>query len=138
MPASRIKLGRDAAFEAFLGTAVGEDGKGTNVTVLSMLARLGVDPWEEASELAAMPDGLARKRLEVLTGRFVDVPGLDGMQGGLISDLLARLPRPNAARGVTSVVGSLPPVMVHLGSPLVWFVGVALFLAWVFSLAQGH
>jgi hypothetical protein len=50
---------------AFLFADVGVEANGTMLTVLSTLARLGVDPWQEAARLAKLPrmaaiDGLAR------------------------------------------------------------------------------
>jgi hypothetical protein len=49
------QLGQDPQFEPFLYAPLGEDRRGSSVTVLSMLARLGVDPWSEASELSRLP-----------------------------------------------------------------------------------
>ena len=49
----------------FLFAEVGVEASGMRLTVLSTLARLGVDPWQEAGRLAKLPraaavDGLAR------------------------------------------------------------------------------
>lgn len=74
MADSKMHVSRDPTFERFPGATVGEDGRGTNVTVLSMLARLGVDPWDEASDLAAMPQDPARQRPEALMARFKEAP----------------------------------------------------------------
>jgi hypothetical protein len=42
-------------FDAFLYAPVDEEGNGVLLSVLSALARLDVDPWREAAELARMP-----------------------------------------------------------------------------------
>ena len=39
-------------FDEFLFAPVGEDAGGTPLTLLSLLARLSIDPWEEAAELS--------------------------------------------------------------------------------------
>ena len=49
----------------FLFAAVGNEASGMPLSVLSALARLGMDPWQEAARLATLPataaiDGLAR------------------------------------------------------------------------------
>src|SRR3954465_7074242 len=42
-------------YNAFLFAPVGEEQIGMPLTVLSALARLGFDPWQEAARLAALP-----------------------------------------------------------------------------------
>ena len=63
-------------FERFLYASVGEDRNGYVVTVLSTLARLGLDPWKETAELVTMGRSAARVRLGTLFARFRDVPTL--------------------------------------------------------------
>jgi hypothetical protein len=67
------QMGQDPAYESFLYATLGEGMSGINVSVISMLARLEIDPWIEASSLAAMEDGEARKRLNTLIVQFKDV-----------------------------------------------------------------
>jgi hypothetical protein len=42
-------------FNAFLFAQIGEEKSGLPLTVLSALARRGLDPWEEAARLANLP-----------------------------------------------------------------------------------
>ena len=49
-----------AEFDKFLGAPIGEGRNGTPLSVLSALARLDVDPWQEAASLARMPSGRGR------------------------------------------------------------------------------
>ncbi|MBB6252079.1 hypothetical protein [Nitrospirillum iridis] len=56
----------DVALDAFLFAFVGVDGKGVPVTVLSALARLDLDPWQEAASLSRLPWDLAAARLASL------------------------------------------------------------------------
>ena len=50
-------------FNAFLFASVGEDKAGVDLTVLSALARLGLDPWTEAARLADLPRAAAIQAL---------------------------------------------------------------------------
>ena len=50
-------------FDAFLFAPIGEDTNGMPLTLLSVLARLGIDPWEEAADLAHLPLEPALQRL---------------------------------------------------------------------------
>jgi hypothetical protein len=52
-----------ADYNDFLFATVCEDANGTQLTVLSALARIDVDPWEEAGRLAAMPSADAARAL---------------------------------------------------------------------------
>jgi hypothetical protein len=89
-------------FERFLYASVGEDRNGYAVTVLSTLARLGLDPWKEAAELVTLGRDAARTRLGTLLARFRDVPALASDHGRIARDLSQLLPE-----GQTS--GSLKP-----------------------------
>jgi hypothetical protein len=80
-------------FDRFLYAPVGDDQQGGLLSVVSALARVGVDPWEEAASLARLPfDGAVQALCELLArlpagrGRPVDpVP--------LATRLVALLPR---------------------------------------------
>jgi len=50
-------------FDEFLFAPVGVDATGMPVTLLTVLARLGVDPWEEAADLAHLSREPAMQRL---------------------------------------------------------------------------
>lgn len=75
--------------DRFLLASVGEDRTGNPVTVLSTFARLGLDPWEEASDLSKLTPDQARQRLGTLLARFRDVAGSGSTTQRLI-DLLPR------------------------------------------------
>jgi hypothetical protein len=61
---SIFRLNRDV--EAFLYAPIDQDQGGMPVSVLSALARLDIDPWEEAERLAALPKYNAERRLAQL------------------------------------------------------------------------
>ncbi|MBV2359149.1 hypothetical protein KUH32_05130 [Thalassococcus sp. CAU 1522] len=79
-------------FDRFLHATVGEDRNGHAVTVLSALARLGLDPWKETAELVTLGRDTARARLAALLARFRDVPALASDHGRVARDLSQLLP----------------------------------------------
>lgn len=86
--------------ERFLYASIGEDREGHGETVLSTLARLNLDPWEEAAALAYLDRKAAYSRLGLLLSRFRNVPALGRDHGSVARDLIFRLPQrpPRASR----------------------------------------
>ena len=89
--------------DRFLHASVGEDRNGNPVTVLSTFARLGLDPWEEASDLSRLTQENARLRLGGRLARFRDVATSES--GATVQRLLDLLPPPasHPGRGGTTV-----------------------------------
>ncbi|RYG89429.1 hypothetical protein EU803_16990 [Loktanella sp. IMCC34160] len=79
-------------FDRFLYASVGKDRNGYAVTVLSTLARLGLDPWNETAELVTLGGDAARARLGSLLARSRDVPALARNHGRVARDLSQLLP----------------------------------------------
>jgi hypothetical protein len=112
-------------FEPFLYAPVGEDRNGQIVTVLSTLARLGLDPWKEAAALAALGRDAASSRLGLLLSGFRDVPALGRDHLSVARELAGLLPALSATVRVPVeplAVGSL------MSSRRFWVVVAALFL----------
>jgi len=59
-----------SACNGFLFASVGADAAGTDLTVLSALTRLGLDPWQEAAWLADMPREMAATVLAATIARL--------------------------------------------------------------------
>lgn len=57
-------------FNEFLFAFVGEEKSGSDLTVLSALARLGFDPWKEAARLSALPKEAAISALTATIARL--------------------------------------------------------------------
>ncbi len=57
MPATRPNVFalKESGLDAFLYADVGAEANGSRLTILSVLARLGKDPWAEAARWAALP-----------------------------------------------------------------------------------
>ena len=80
-------------FGPFLFASIGEDRNGKLLSVLSMLARLDIDPWQEAASLARMSKETATARLTALIGALPDEPTAGVPIESVAGDLVALLPR---------------------------------------------
>jgi hypothetical protein len=54
----------------FLFATVGDEANGMPLSVLSALTRLGVDPWDEAAQLATLPKVRAAEALAPMIARL--------------------------------------------------------------------
>ncbi|PHO02164.1 hypothetical protein CSC82_19815 [Rhodobacteraceae bacterium 4F10] len=123
-------------FDQFLYASVGEDRNGYVVTVLSTLARLGLDPWKEAAELVTLERDDARARLGELLARFRDVPALASDHGRIARDLSQLLPAgPTSGalqRAASTVAGDRPGT-----SRAIWAVFAIVFLLFQMFIVGG-
>jgi hypothetical protein len=97
-------FGRRTEFDRFLFAPISEERNGMLLSVLSALARLEVDPWQEAAALTNMPteDATARltRLLSSLPSYAENPPG-----AGTIAGLIALLPHePMQERGPSGIV----------------------------------
>ena len=83
-------------FDPFLFASIGADRNGMPLSVLSALARVDVDPWQEAARLTALPTAAATRSLAALLAARPD--GTTG-GGATAARLIALLPQ---RTGVTS------------------------------------
>ncbi len=113
-------------FDRFLHASVGEDYNGNGVTVLSALARLNLDPWQEARELASLGREAAGVRLDTLLSRVCDVPGLEQDDGAVAQDLAGLLPK-NASQAMAGAAPEAKRLTISTG--LIWTLVAVLFLA---------
>jgi hypothetical protein len=74
------------AYDAFLFESLGVEDNGMDLSVLSALARTGVDPWAEAKRLAALPRQAAVTAILKFTG--------DAETARRLAELLPRAPAP--------------------------------------------
>ena len=71
-------------FDEFLFAPICEEKNGMLLTVLSALARLGIDPWQEAAQLAVLPEKTATQRLVSLIAALPDGPSAHREPGRLL------------------------------------------------------
>ena len=62
---------KNSSLNAFLFADIGTELSGSQLTILSALARLGKDPWAEAARWAQAPK---RDAVEALTASIIDMP----------------------------------------------------------------
>ena len=84
----------ESRFDAFLYAAVREDPEGAPLTVLSILARLDIDPWEEAARLAQLPGEVAARALAGLISALPKGSATPVDSGTIATRLITLLPRP--------------------------------------------
>jgi hypothetical protein len=102
--ASASALGSE--FNDFLFAPIGEDRNDVPLSVLSALARLGLDPWQEAAELARLPPETAAQRLVASIAALSDGLSVHLEIRTLAARLIALLPHP--ARSTVLPGGTIP------------------------------
>lgn len=81
-----------SAYNDFLFGSLGPDAAGTEVTMLSALSRLGIDPWEEAARLASLPRDAAAEALVATILQLPDRTGASAEVPTIAVRLVALLP----------------------------------------------
>jgi hypothetical protein len=119
MKHSATVLSRRSEFDAFLFAPIGEEKNGMLLSVLSALARLGLDPWREAAELARMPKQTAKQRLTSLIEALPDAPSTRPEPETISTRLIALLPR-GASSSIPSS-GTFPTAGAALNSQAVTY-----------------
>jgi hypothetical protein len=135
------RVGRE--FDSFLYASVGDDSNGMPLTVLSALARMDVDPWEEAANLMQLPQGVAVEHLGSLLGglRNLSVANLDPSH--IAVPLVALLPRrverarpPPSIRALAQATPPKAPAMVTTVVCVLTYVIFMLFSNWMMANIQ--
>jgi hypothetical protein len=87
-------------FDKFLFSLLGEDRNGLPLSVASLLARMDLDPWQEAGTLADLSAEAAAKRLTFSLDTLTDPVLRQSISESMVLRLLALLPgrEPAAAR----------------------------------------
>ncbi len=127
---SNSRLGSE--FDAFLFASVGEDRNGLPLSIVSLLGRMDLDPWQEAARLAALPTEAAAQKLASALAAL-PVPSLkQANPETMATRLIALLPRRAdlQARGLGVVrVGATvqPRIVMHailFAIWLIWLLGI--------------
>jgi len=98
-------------FDDFLFARIDKNSEETPLSVLSVLARLGVDPWEEAAGLAQLPRLAAAKRLASM---IAAIPGASSayLDAGTVSDrLISLLPSPPTVTALPRLETGVRPLI---------------------------
>jgi len=97
-----------STFDAFLYAAVGVEKNGMELSVVSALARFGVDPWQEAARLATLPQELAADGIRLLLDRLPEGGWPASDTAAIAARLVKLLPRGGSAVA--------PPVQSQAGN----------------------
>jgi hypothetical protein len=81
-------------FDDFLFARIDEDRDATPLSVLSILARLGVDPWAEAAKLAQLPRVSAAEKLAAYIAATPGAPSVYLNDKRVCDRLIDLLPSP--------------------------------------------
>lgn len=123
-------------FDRFLFASIGDERNGMSLSVVSALARLGVDPWEETLALSKLPRTSAATRLANLIASTTRSLTPEDSSETIAARLVALLPASPSftarAPEAAVVLASVRPSRLALGLGV-----VALLLAgYVFYLSQ--
>jgi hypothetical protein len=114
-----------SSYDNFLYAPVGESTNGALLTVLSVLARQNVDPWEEAADLSRLPSDTAARRL---TAMITASPGQSSNPASAADRLIALLPRRIAS--TDSAPTDLPSLLaVDRRPPRINLMVIAIYIA---------
>lgn len=112
-------------FNEFLFALVGEEKSGSDLTVLSALARLGLDPWNEAARLSALPKEAATSALSATIARLPEGAWKVSESQSIALRLVDHLPR-REARSTNSSPNGRSEEQRSASSSQNWLVWLAL------------
>lgn len=119
--------GLGSEFDAFLFAVIGDDRNGMQLSVVSVLARVDLDPWQEAATLAALPADLAARRLAPLLAALPERTLQQTSATTTAVRLIALLPRRTIANTPPAIQESGPASAAH-PRPLLTSILIAAYL----------
>ena len=93
----------------FLFSPIANDANGMHLTVLSALARSGVDPWDEAARLAALTREGATQKIVQMLGEIPNGPAPGDQTASMAAKLVAQLHSPSAPKLKPVTATGTPP-----------------------------
>ena len=117
------------AYDAFLFESLGTEENGMDLSVLSALARAGVDPWAEAKRLAALPRQAAIAAIAAILGLASDT--------ATARHLAELLPRTAVAQTVTAKTVDRQAIFRKYGL-LVIMVWLAIVVSYMMITSNTH
>jgi len=104
-------------FNDFLFAPVADDANGMHLTLLSVLARRGVDPWIEAADLAALSPESATQKLIALLAGVPNGPPPGADTANVASRLVALLHAPRRKGPAAAAASTAPNAPVQMEPP---------------------
>ena len=121
----RTPIGRE--FDRFLFAAIADDRHGQRLSVLSLLARSDVDPWEAAANLMSAPREMATARLAALIAALPAEATTKLPADAIAADLIGLLPRANKL-APPSLPEPLGDISSENARAMLGFIGLALLV----------
>jgi hypothetical protein len=100
-------------FGDFLYAPVGVERNEMTLSVLSALARLGIDPWKEAAELSELAKNTAAQRLGSLIARLPGGRWTQAESAAIADRLIELLPHRSPSKAPLAQRAGGPPEMIH-------------------------
>lgn len=105
-------------FNEFLFAAIGEESNDSVLTVLSALARTGIDPWQEAARLGQLSKALATQRLTSIIAGLPNGRWEQTDSGAIAARLIDLLPAkraiPSLSRGTAGTKYRVSPAIAKV------------------------
>lgn len=122
-------------FDTFLYAVIGEEKNGAELTVISALARLDQDPWEEASRLSGLDKETATSSLTTAISSLTDGNWKTAETRSIAIRLIEHLPRhmaPSSKPSADTNAGNKTP----MPQAQKWLLGAGLALAAVLAISH--
>jgi hypothetical protein len=135
MTRSAPALSLGSEFDTFLWAPIGVSRNGMPLSVLSALARAGVDPWQEAAKLAGLPREAATEQLASIIAALPDGSSGDLEPRRIAASLIGLLPR----RGSPIIVTRGALVAAHAttrSSVVIYAISLAFVLGFQYMMAS--
>ncbi|MGO9546604.1 MAG: hypothetical protein ACLPPF_17640 [Rhodomicrobium sp.] len=113
-------------FDDFLFARITANGDETPLSVLSVLARLGIDPWEEAARLTQLPRLTAAERLASLIAATPGAPSAYLDAATVSERLISLLPSPPAVTVLPRLESGVRPLIKSQAA--IWMILVVFLL----------
>ncbi len=120
-------------FDAFLYASVEERSDGPMLSVLSALARMDIDPWQEAAKLARMSRDKAIWRMAALIETLPANPSAHVNSKAIATRLIALLPRQIVISVGTTGTSSVPGKSAKIRAVMVLIILNAIFVVILFG-----
>ncbi len=111
-------------FNPFLFAMVGTDRRGSQLSVISALARLDLDAWAEAAALGRLPRDAAVVKLSAILRKYPEIPQLAETAAVAAARLVALLP---ARTGTSPNSAAVPRIQAsNIFMALAMFAGLCM------------
>jgi hypothetical protein len=132
MTHSRSTSSLGLQFNAFLFASIEEDASETPLSVVSALARLDIDPWQEATELTQLPRDTAVQRLAALLTKLPGGGPANSDSHTIAQRLIALLPG-----RIGPASGSSPADVSGADTQVTMIMTLFILMSMIFTAASG-